>query len=69
MNDSLDPFSQIWDDLLSCQPEKIKNAYSRLATIEQKLILEHLQEMAEGEGWQPTQKESAEAALITLLAE
>jgi hypothetical protein len=69
MNEPLDPFSLIWDDLLSCQPEKIKNAYSRLANIDQKLVLEHLQEMAEGEGWQPSQKESAEAALITILAE
>ena len=66
LDDDLDRLAQIWDDLLSGQPEKVKQAFTQLPKTDQKAVLEHLQEMVEGEGWQPAQKESANVALNAL---
>ena len=66
MDEDLEYLAEIWDNLLSGQPDKVTKAYSKLSKTDQKAVLEHLQEMVEGEGWQPSQRESAKVALDTL---
>ena len=57
---------QLWDYLLSRQPGLIRAAFTSLDTLDQKAVLTHLQRMASGNGWQPQQKLSAEAAIKAL---
>jgi len=63
----LDHPDQFWDDLLSGIPEKVLAAYTQLTMTDQKALLEHLQEMVEGEGWQPVQRDSAATALNAII--
>jgi hypothetical protein len=67
IDDYLDHPDLFWDDLLSREPEKVLSAFVELTKTDQKVVLEHLQEMVEGEGWQPTQRESAAAALQAII--
>ncbi len=53
----------LWDALLSHDPPKIHKAFSSLDKNEQQAVLDHLNEMVTGEGWQPVQRQSAKAAL------
>ena len=53
----------LWDHLLSCQPELIEAAYLSLARQEQQDVLAHLQRMVSETGWHPEQIASAQAAL------
>jgi hypothetical protein len=57
---------QLWDNLLSRQPELIRAAFASLDTSGQKAVLAHLNRMASDSGWQPEQKASAEAAIQAL---
>jgi hypothetical protein len=66
LDDDFDRLAQIWDDLLSGEPEKVIRAFAQLPKTDQKAVLEHLQEMVEGEGWQSAQRESATVALNAL---
>jgi xanthine dehydrogenase iron-sulfur cluster and FAD-binding subunit A len=63
VNDSASLLGNIWNELLSGQAERVRIAFIGLDKIEQQAVLVHLQEMAEGEGWQEGQQESAKAAL------
>ncbi len=57
---------ELWEDLLSGQPEKVRVAYAALETSERKAVLAHLQRMSTEPGWQPEQRLSAKAALVAL---
>lgn len=69
MDDSEELLSHLWDDLLSGKPEKVNTAFSLLPKRDQKAVLAHLKDMAEGEGWQSGQRESARTALQYLLTQ
>ena len=56
----------IWDALLSRQPDQVKQAFQALSPEEQVAIRNHLQKMAEEEGWHPEQRKSAQEALRAL---
>jgi len=59
----LDPLEQIWNQLLSRQPEQVRQAYTNLNPVEQKTVLEHLRVMVTEPGWHQEQRFSAQAAL------
>jgi hypothetical protein len=61
-----DPLEILWDSLLSRQAERVRAVFARLAPEEQRAVLKHLQNMAEGPDWHPEQRASAEAALNAL---
>jgi hypothetical protein len=67
MNDSENLLRDIWNELLSGQVERVRIAFVGLDKMEQQAVLAHLQEMAEGGGWQVGQRESAKAALKALI--
>jgi hypothetical protein len=56
----------LWIDLLSRQPELIREAFYSLDPSSQKTILAHLKRMVAEPGWQPEQRNSANAALRAL---
>ena len=57
---------QLWDNILSRQPDLIRAAFATLDAPEQKTILTHLYRMMSESGWQPEQKDSAETAIQAL---
>lgn len=57
---------QLWDELLSRQPETIKSAFSALDPGDQQAVLSHLQCMASEDGWQAEQRSSARVAMQVL---
>lgn len=69
MNDSFlqpDDLERLWDQLLSRQPEQIRQAFQSLQPGEQTAVMAHLQRMASEDGWHPEQRRSAQAALTAL---
>jgi len=60
--------AQLWDQLLSRQPDSIRYAFSTLDTGRQQSVLDHLQRMANEAGWQAEQRLSARIALQVLEA-
>ena len=56
----------LWDHLLSRQPELVRAAYQSLTPAEQQDVLAHLQCMVSEPGWHPEQIASAQAALDAL---
>ena len=56
----------LWDHLLSRQPELVRAAYQSLTPAEQQDVLAHLQRMVSESGWHPEQIASAQAALDAL---
>jgi hypothetical protein len=63
MDDDQKTYLNIWEMLLSRQPEVINKAFDSLDSKEQKAVLDHLGRMMSTSGWQPEQRESARAAL------
>jgi hypothetical protein len=61
----LDP-EMLWDELLSRQPERIREVFDSLDAPSQKIILAHLETMVRETGWHPEQRISARAALHAL---
>jgi hypothetical protein len=61
-----DAFSQLWDDLLSCQADDVRGAFARLDKEAQQAVFEHLQRMVSEEGWHAEQRRSASFALNAL---
>jgi len=59
----IDYLQQFWDDLLSRQPERIRESFAGLDADTRQAVIEHLNRMASEEGWHPSQKESAQIAL------
>ena len=57
----------IWGQLLSRDPELIRQAFSVLDKNTQKGVLDHLNKMVVEEGWHPEQQVSAQAALQALI--
>jgi hypothetical protein len=60
---------QVWEELLSRQPETIKAAFASLDLSDQKAVLTHLKRMARELGWQPEQRLSATAALDVIVSQ
>ncbi len=58
---------EVWEILLSRQPERIRRVFFGLAASEQRSVLAHLNRMAEEPGWHPEQSASALAALEALM--
>jgi hypothetical protein len=56
----------LWNNLLSRQPELVREAFNSLDSSSQEIVLIHLKNMAEESGWQPEQVISAKAALLAL---
>ena len=67
MNADNENFYNIWEMILSRQSEVVRQAFNGLDEGEQKAVLEHLQRMQSESGWQPSQRESAQAALEAIL--
>jgi hypothetical protein len=63
MSYSLD---ELWDRLLSRQPERVREAFSSLDPESQRTVKQHLHRMATESGWLPRQRSSARAALKAL---
>ncbi len=51
-----DQLEQLWDDLLSRQPARIRSAFESLQAAQQKAVLAHLRRMLKEDGWQPEQR-------------
>jgi hypothetical protein len=69
MSESFIPIEEVWEQLLSRNPERIRKAYSELDPKSQKSVLEHLKKMVIEEGWHPAQRASAQAALQALASQ
>jgi hypothetical protein len=52
-----------WAEVLSADPDRIREALHRLPGPERASVLEHLRRMASDPGWQPGQPSRARAAL------
>jgi hypothetical protein len=66
MDNTFEQLELLWNDLLSCQTELIREAFEALDSPSQKIVIDHLQKMANESGWQPEQRASANAALQAL---
>lgn len=58
---------ELWEMLLSREPEWIEKAFESLLPDQKSAVLAHLQKMVSEPGWQPEQQISAQAALDTIL--
>ena len=63
---SISDLDNLWDFLLSRQPEQVRSAFLSLPEDERQLVVAHLQRMASEPGWHPEQVISARAALLAL---
>ena len=61
-----DPLEQFWNEILSCQPHKVRAAYISLDAESRRVVLVHLERMVSESGWHPEQVRSAQAALTAL---
>jgi len=66
MNQYTNPLEILWDNLLSRQPDLVRDAYLSLSPEEQGTVIAHLQRMVQEPGWQTEQQVSAQAALLAL---
>ncbi|MBN2257130.1 MAG: hypothetical protein JW704_04815 [Anaerolineaceae bacterium] len=53
----------IWDEILSCDHERVLNTWLQLNTDEQTALLAHLERMVKENGWHEEQVASAQHAL------
>jgi len=61
------PFlEQLWDQVLSREPDSIRAAYAALDQPSQNEVRRHLERMVQEDGWHPEQRKSALAALNAL---
>lgn len=63
MNAEQSGFEYLWETLLSREPDRILLAYESLQPDQKLAVLEHLEKMVSESGWQPEQRNSAQAAL------
>jgi hypothetical protein len=61
-----DQLEELWNDLLSRQPELVREVFYSLDPPSQQTVLTHLKRMVNDAGWQPEQRTSAKAALHAL---
>ncbi len=54
---------QLWDNLLSREPEKIQTTFQYLSSSERNAVIEHLKRMTSEDGWHPEQRKSAQFSL------
>jgi hypothetical protein len=66
MDENLDSIEDLWDELLSRQPELVRTAFSSLDSDERAAVLAHLQRIVSEAGWHSEQRLSAQAALDAL---
>ena len=59
----MDNLDNLWIELLSADPARIRRAWGKLTDEEALAVLEHLRRMKDEAGWQLAQRQSAEAAL------
>jgi hypothetical protein len=59
----------IWEALLSQEPDRIMTMFSDLDAQSRQFVVNHLFKMAKDEGWQIEQRISAEAALRVIRQE
>ena len=57
---------EIWDDILSRRPARIRRRFNLLDEASRQEVLQHLKKMTTEDGWQEVQIESAQAALAAL---
>ena len=62
----MNTIDEIWEDLLSEEPARIRRVWTDLTDEECAAVLEHLRRMSEEEGWQPAQQQAAAFALRVL---
>ena len=60
-------FNNIWELILSRQPEVIGKVYASLDPDYRKAVQDHLRRMVSEPGWQPEQRISAQAALDAIM--
>jgi hypothetical protein len=53
----------LWNELLSRDPIRIKNIFEDLGDRDRQAVIDHLKTMTSEEGWHSTQKRSARIAL------
>jgi hypothetical protein len=58
---------QLWDNLLSRQPDLIRASFASLDIPDQKAIIAHLHRMVNETGWQPEQRTSAIVAIQAIV--
>jgi len=66
MDSATDGLEAFWENLLSSDPERIRRAWRTLSPAEAAGVRAHLQDMAQGPGWQPLQRQAAADALRVL---
>ena len=59
----MEPLDDLWREILSSEPARIRRVWRRLTDDECRAVLEHLRRMTEQTGWQPEQCAAAAAAL------
>ena len=62
----MNSLEDLWDLLLSRQPELVRKAFSELPPPEREAVRQHLEHMVSEPGWHPEQRRSAQAALDAL---
>jgi hypothetical protein len=62
----MDPIEAFWGEILSREPERVRNSFATLKPDEQSALLMHLQRMTNEDGWHLEQVVSARAALDAL---
>jgi NADH:ubiquinone oxidoreductase subunit E len=60
------PLETLWQEILSRQPQRIREAFEGLEEKQKDAILKHLDRMASEDGWHTEQAASAQAALKSL---
>ena len=58
---------RIWDGILSRNRKAIRDSFKALSEEDQATVMAHLKRMATEDGWQESQRTSAQAALDVLL--
>jgi hypothetical protein len=57
---------QVWGEIISSRPQRIKRMFMSLDLASQKEVIQHLKRMATEEGWQAVQVRSAREAIAAL---
>jgi len=57
---------EIWDDILSRRPARIRRRFNLLDAASRQEVMEHLNRMITEDGWQEVQVTSAQTALAAL---
>jgi hypothetical protein len=59
---------ELWESILSRQPDRVQQAFNSLNQVEQQSVMAHLRSMSNEPGWHPEQRLSAQLALQVLEA-